>query len=611
MGYTEVRSLIPAWIDHSDIIYLMVMDGDGVCHHLNERFRRLVKDELPENVHISQLVHPDDIGVATFAIETSSSRPDQKRHLQLRMKSNGSFIPIHWEISSVAVQDQSKLLTLAIGTNIDLKVAALPIDDDERFLFRSLIDRVPNIAIQIYDPDGTIKYWNRASEELFGYRSPSVIGKNMYELLISEDKRQEVANYIKHCAANNLPIQPEEFRITRPDGKEIYVYSSQTVAMNNEGEPEIYCMDVDLTELEVTRQKFEQLVEWFDHSNDSIQVTDEDGTIIFANAESQQRLGLRLDELIGHPIGSIEKVFENIEDWRAHVQHLRHVGSMIIEGVQRRKDGSEFPVEASVTYQQTNGRGYVVAFIRDITERKLTEMELRSTIDLVSEQNKRLLNFNYIVSHNVRSHASNISGLVELLVTGSNKVERKRIEKLLSLASSNLMTTIEDLNKVINIQRNINEQRLHINLLDAIKATLTVLKGEIHHKNVMVNITIDSKYVIYFNQPYLDSVLLNLISNAVKYNNPEKRAEVLLNAFELDDYIVLEVTDNGLGIDLSKHGDKMFSMYKTFHGNPDARGLGLFITKNQVDALGGRIEVDSQPGEGSTFRVFFPCNHSS
>lgn len=611
MVQSEVRNLIPTWLDHSDIIYVMVLDGKGVCLYLNDRFRRLIKDEIPEDVNIDRLVHPDDIGVATFAVETSSSRPDQKRHLQLRMKSNGSFVPIHWEISSIPDHAQTGLLTLAIGADINLKAAALPIDDDERFLFRSLIDRVPNIAIQIYAPDGTIKYWNRASEELFGYRSPSVIGKNMYDLLIADDRRQEVANYIKHCAENNLPIQPEEFRITRPDGKEVYVYSSQTVAVNNEGVPEIYCMDVDLTELEVTRQKFEQLVEWFDHSNDSIQVTDEDGTIIFANAESQQRLGLRLDELIGHPIGSIEKVFENIDDWRAHVRHLRHVGSMIIEGVQRRKDGSEFPVEASVTYQETNGRGYVVAFIRDISERKTTEKELRSTLDLVSEQNKRLLNFNYIVSHNIRSHASNISGLVDLLVTGSSRVERKRIEKLLSLASTNLMTTIEDLNKVINIQRNINEQRLNINLLEAVKATLAVLKGEIHHNNVMVDLAIDPSFEIYFNQPYLDSVLLNLISNAVKYNNPEKRAKVLLNAFELDDYIVLEVTDNGLGIDLSKHGDKLFSMYKTFHGNPDARGLGLFITKNQVDALGGRIEVDSQPGQGSTFRVFFPCNHSS
>jgi diguanylate cyclase len=74
---------------------------------------------------------------------------------------------------------------------------------------------------------------------------------------------------------------------------------------------------------------------------------------------------------------------------------------------------------------------------------------------------------------------------------------------------------------------------------------------------------------------------------------------------------VLEVIDNGLGIDLSKHGDKLFSMYRTFHGNPDARGLGLFITKSQIDALGGKIEVDSQLGTGSTFRVYFPCNHSS
>ncbi len=609
MSNSEAQKLIPVWLDQSDIVNLILLDCNGSCVFHNNTFKRLLKVEVNDKTHITELVHPDDVNILKFAIETLANRSDQKRQLQLRVRSNGSYVPLHWEMMPLINPDQGERYIVAYGTNISQNAAALPIDDDQRFFFRSLIDRVPNIAIQIYRPDGTIKYWNGASEELFGHSSQSVFGKNIFELLVDKESRDDFAAYIQHCAENNLPINPEEFRFKRPDGKEVYVYSSQTVAVNNDDEPEIYCMDVDLTELVATRQKFEQLVEWFDHSNDSIQVTDEDGTIIFANAESQKRLGLGLDELIGHPIGSIERIFENIEDWKAHVVHLKHVRNMIIEGLQRRKDGTEFPVEASVTYQESNGRGYVVAFIRDISERKVTEKELRSTIDLVSEQNKRLLNFNYIVSHNIRSHASNISGLVDLLVTGKNKIERKHIENLLSMASSNLMTTIEDLNKVITIQRNINEQRLVINLLESVNTAINVLKGEIHHNNVLIEVEIDPDFEIYFNQPYLDSILLNLISNAVKYHNPEKRAEVLLKAYELDHYIVLEVIDNGLGIDLSRYGDKLFSMYKTFHGNPDARGLGLFITKSQIDALGGRIEVDSQTGTGSTFRVFFPCNH--
>jgi PAS domain S-box-containing protein len=609
MSNSEVQNLVPSWLDQSDIVNLIILNLNGGCIYFNDTFKRLLKVPISLDVPVTELVHPDDCNIVKFAIEALANKPEQKRQLQLRVRSNGSFATIHWEMSTAALPESSDRFIVCHGTSISQNMATLPIDEDQRFFFRSLIDRVPNIAIQIYKPDGTIKYWNRASEELFGLSMQSVLGKNIFDLLLAEDERAVFASYIKHCAENNLPIHSEQFQITRPDGNQVYVYSSQTVATNNDGEPEIYCMDVDLTELEATRQKFEQLVEWFDHSNDSIQVTDEDGTIIFANAESQKRLGLGIDELIGHPIGSIEKVFSNIDDWKAHVRHLKHVRSMMIEGMQRRKDGTEFPVEASVSYQETHGRGYVVAFIRDISDRKTTELDLRSTIDLVSEQNKRLLNFNYIVSHNIRSHASNISGLVDLLVTGNNKIERKHIESLLSLASYNLMTTIEDLNKVITIQRNINEQRLPINLLSSVDTTITVLKGEIHHNNALVEVEIDPDLEIFFNQPYLDSILLNLISNAVKYHNPEKRAEVLLKAYQLDDYIVLEVTDNGLGIDLSKHGDKLFSMYRTFHGNPDARGLGLFITKSQIDALGGKIEVDSQLGTGSTFRVYFPCNH--
>jgi len=100
--------------------------------------------------------------------------------------------------------------------------------------------------------------------------------------------------------------------------------------------------------------------------------------------------------------------------------------------------------------------------------------------------------------------------------------------------------------------------------------------------------------------------LLNFISNAIKYRSLERKPEVRLSLKASNGYKVLSITDNGLGIDLERYKDRLFGMYKTFHGNKDAKGLGLFITKAQIETMKGKIEVESTVGEGTTFRILLP-----
>jgi K+-sensing histidine kinase KdpD len=103
---------------------------------------------------------------------------------------------------------------------------------------------------------------------------------------------------------------------------------------------------------------------------------------------------------------------------------------------------------------------------------------------------------------------------------------------------------------------------------------------------------------------YLDSILLNLFTNAIKYKSPERKA-VLEIGYEVNEHFtIISFKDNGLGINLNKNEHKIFGMYKTFHGNEDARGIGLFITKNQLEVMNGKIEVESQEGQGSIFKIY-------
>ena len=113
----------------------------------------------------------------------------------------------------------------------------------------------------------------------------------------------------------------------------------------------------------------------------------------------------------------------------------------------------------------------------------------------------------------------------------------------------------------------------------------------------------DEEICIEYNPAYLESIILNLLSNAIKYRDPEKKPMVTINLFQENENVFLTVSDNGLGIDMEKHGDKLFGMYKTFHGNKNSKGIGLFITKNQIESMGGTIKVESEPGKGTTFEI--------
>jgi signal transduction histidine kinase len=103
----------------------------------------------------------------------------------------------------------------------------------------------------------------------------------------------------------------------------------------------------------------------------------------------------------------------------------------------------------------------------------------------------------------------------------------------------------------------------------------------------------------------LDSILINLFSNAVKYRDPERPSRISVRTERIDGETCLSVTDNGLGIDLEAYGDKLFTLYGRFHSHVDGKGLGLYLVKTHVRAMGGRIGLESEPGKGSTFRVFF------
>jgi len=247
---------------------------------------------------------------------------------------------------------------------------------------------------------------------------------------------------------------------------------------------------------------------------------------------------------------------------------------------------------------ETGGSESNIMILEDVTD-------LNNSIKTITEQNKRLLNFSYIVSHNLRSHTSNIQAIAGLIEQSSSEEEKKELVVLLKTVSASLDETMVNLNKVVNIQTSIDVITEPLNLRDYIGRTLDVLSDQINVKSVDIRNDVPADTMVNYNPAYLESVLLNFIFNAIRYSHPDRRPLIRLNSYPENDQMVLEVSDNGIGIDLDKFGDQLFGMYKTFTGNPDSKGLGLFISKNQIDAMNGMVTVQSILDEGTTFRIYF------
>ncbi|MCG2612092.1 PAS domain S-box protein [Flavobacterium sp. SM15] len=256
-------------------------------------------------------------------------------------------------------------------------------------------------------------------------------------------------------------------------------------------------------------------------------------------------------------------------------------------------------------YQDSSGSIKFRGILIDITKSKQFEMDLNSSLKLVTEQNKRLLNFSHIVSHNLRSHTSNIQSLINLIEMSEDEQEKNEMLGLLKSVSEALNETMDNLNDVVSIQTDIDPVNENLNLNKFINRTLEVLRNQIIKNEASVKNLISDNVNVNFNPAYLESILLNFISNAIRYKHPERKPVIELSAYPEGDYQVLEIKDNGIGIDLKKNGKKLFGMYKTFTNNPESRGIGLFITKNQIDTMKGKIKVESELNEGTTFKIYF------
>jgi len=252
---------------------------------------------------------------------------------------------------------------------------------------------------------------------------------------------------------------------------------------------------------------------------------------------------------------------------------------------------------------------HVVCTYSDITNLKKAQTELSEKNDLLvtlsenlASSNDRLLEFAQIVSHNLRAPISNIVSLTRIYSQGSKEQKKKTVEHIDDI-SNRALATIDDLNEVLKIQQDEGVEKQNLKFEEVLNDVLVLQENAILQKNATVHSHFAEENILYPIE-YLESIYLNLLSNSLRFKKADDACIIEVNTFRDEhDNIILEWKDNGVGMDLDLHGDDIFQLGKTFHTVASSRGVGLFMIKNQVNAMGGTIVAHSEPKRGMTITI--------
>ncbi len=263
-------------------------------------------------------------------------------------------------------------------------------------------------------------------------------------------------------------------------------------------------------------------------------------------------------------------------------------------------------------YNSKKEIGGMIFYTEEITQSKERQLSLEranqklsATLEEIQRKNAQLEDFAHITAHNLRAPATNLIALTQLYTGANSQDQKEKIVSQIDLASQHLVETLDQLQKALIIRTNTDMENQTLVFEEIVSSTRDQVSTLLDECQAEVHTNFVEAPNIEYPKTYLESIFINLLSNAIKYRSPQRRLKVHIRTYVEKDQIHLKVEDNGLGIDLVRHGSKMFKMGKTFHASKDSRGMGLFMIKTQIEALKGEIKVESTVDQGSTFTVIF------
>ena len=483
-------------------------------------------------------------------------------------------------------------------------------ESEERF--QNLMDNIDAVAVQGYGPDGTTQYWNKASERLYGYNKQDAIGRNLIDLIIPSEMKDDVAKAIREMAESGRPIPSEELLLMHKDGSRVPVISHHAIVKVPGCDQEHFCLDVDITERKrIERELFfkENIIK---SSSCAIATCDLEGNMTYGNPFFQKLWGFDgPGDFLGKPFRNFWLLGDQEEDI---MRRLQSEGTWAGELKGRKKDGNLFDVQvsAATVLDDSGNPSALTSTSIDITERKGIEAQFQQF-----QKTQSLARMAGAIAHHFNNQLSVVMGNLELFLIDLPSDAKNRENLLRSMMAAQKATVVS--RQMLIYLGQTPGKHEPMDLPRVCRQSLSLVQTVIP-KGLIVKIDFpDSGPVIRADEGQINQVLANLITNAWESISDNQgtiglaistvsRADIPTSKrFPMGwqpkhiPHACLEVSDTGCGVkgmDIEKLFDPFFTTKFT------GRGMGLAVVLGIVKAHAGCITVDSESGSGSTFRIY-------
>lgn len=481
--------------------------------------------------------------------------------------------------------------------------------------FHLLAENIPGAIYLCHnDHDYTMIYVNDEIQNITGHPAEDFLsGRRSFAELFHPEDRDAIYNTINRGISKKKSFHLR-YRIRHASGEWRWIEENGVGVFEGDQLTMLEGFLQDITFQKEAEDKLQKIAEenlrFFNNPVNLNAVADFDGNLLRISPSWTKMLGWDEHELRSKPVLQ----FLHPDDVKNTGEELRNLAkSRKVQTLENRlvcKDGSYRWLLWGLAPDPKTKRIYASAV--DISARKQSEDHILSskanlegiTLQL-QEQNRRLDEFAHIISHNLRAPVNNIHALINLLDGHSEIDDYKIIFDKLKNVAKNLSETMNALMDILKAKTQPDVDLTEVRFKEILDKVVQSLEGELIVAQAAVTFDFNEAPAIRYPKPYLESIFQNLLTNAIKYKSPRRKPLIHFRSYVRENHVELQVSDNGQGIDMDRFGDKIFGLHKTFHEHQEARGVGLFLIKTQIEALGGRITVASEVDKGTTFTIRF------
>ncbi|NGY58009.1 PAS domain S-box protein [Lentzea sp. NEAU-D13] len=579
---------------------LCIAGTDGYFKHLNPAWERALGytvEELMSRPYLD-FIHPDDVArtMAESVRQIALSQNTVMFENRYRCR-DGSYRWLSWN----AVPIEGEGLVYAVARDTTAQRAA----DDAGARLAAIVNGTDD-AIIGQTLDGVITSWNPAAERQYGYTAEETIGRSI-ELIVPVNEREELAR-LQHTDGEQSIRLHDTVRV-RKDGSRVHVEVSVSPIRDSTGKiVGVSSIARDVTERIKAEQRFRQLVL---AAPDAMLIVDEHGTIALVNEQTERLFGYGREDLVGQSIELLiparlrETHVGHRQRYLKDPRHRRMGTGIELAGL--RRDGSQIPVEISLAPLDTEQGTMVSAAIRDISERREAEQKLADARDKAVAAAELKSQFVAMVSHEIRTPMNGVIGLADLLLDTPLASTQRRYVEAIHTSGRALLSIINDIldfSKIEAGKLKLVETDFELDevLEEVVQAVAQAARDK--HVEVVCDYPPNLPTALRGDDGRLRQALLNLLGNAVKFT---EEGSVLLRAEPLADdscQVTFTVLDTGIGIapeDLARLTEPFSQADAASTRRYGGTGLGLTITRQLVELMGGTLEMTSQLKQGSRF----------